>query len=70
MTGMKIWEIYEMYGKDAWIEATVMSVGDSIDLRNGETETITRITRIDSMNFTARVAKALKQIRLNEFITC
>ena len=33
MTWMKIWEIYEMYGKDAWIEATVMSVGDSIDLR-------------------------------------
>lgn len=70
MTWMKIWEVYEKYGRNAWIEATVMNVGDSIDIKNGETETITRITKIDSMNCTARIAKAIKQIRLNGFITC
>ena len=70
MTCMKIWEVYENYGRNAWIEAIVMNVGDSIDIKNGETETITRITRIDYINYTAQIAKAIKQIRLNKFITC
>ena len=33
MTWMKIWEVYENYGRNAWIEAIVMNVGDSIDNR-------------------------------------
>lgn len=70
MTWMKIWEIYEMYGRNAWIEATVMNIGDSIDIKNSENETITRITKIDSMNCTARIAKTIKQIKLNKSITC
>lgn len=46
--------------ENAWIEAIVMNVGDSIDIKNGETETITRITRIDYINYTAQIAKAIK----------